>query len=246
MLPPEENTPFPPPQSYPASFSSPPAGETAPPLAPNQEPLAGLLERAGAVLVDCVILTVIGTLLGLVSASLLLINGQALSASGASVEFYVNLGVQVLAFLLTIAYLLLTMLRAGPRHGQTLGRQLLKVAVIRADGGEIGAGRILWREVGAKAFPLLGGGIIFTIALILLLPHYQGDGFLEELGAVLWAGVAGLFASVVLFMLDYLWAVWDPRRQTLHDKLAQTLVVTRLEQGEPALISSHAPPPAPV
>ena len=36
----------------------------------------------------------------------------------------------------------------------------------------------------------------------------------------------GVFAAVNLFgLLDYLWAFWDPNRQCLHDKFADTVVV---------------------
>ncbi len=33
--------------------------------------------------------------------------------------------------------------------------------------------------------------------------------------------------GVVLLLLDFLWPLWDRRNQTLHDKLAQTVVVLR-------------------
>jgi uncharacterized RDD family membrane protein YckC len=32
---------------------------------------------------------------------------------------------------------------------------------------------------------------------------------------------------LVLWLIDPLWATWDPKRQTLHDKLARTNVVKR-------------------
>jgi uncharacterized RDD family membrane protein YckC len=31
--------------------------------------------------------------------------------------------------------------------------------------------------------------------------------------------------AMLFLMLDSLWATWDPKRQTLHDKLARTNVV---------------------
>lgn len=36
-------------------------------------------------------------------------------------------------------------------------------------------------------------------------------------------------ASAMPFNLGYLWAIWDPQRQTFHDKIAGTLVVRRTE-----------------
>ena len=32
--------------------------------------------------------------------------------------------------------------------------------------------------------------------------------------------------SILVFALGYLWMLWDPRKQTWHDKLASTVVVT--------------------
>ena len=39
----------------------------------------------------------------------------------------------------------------------------------------------------------------------------------------------GLFAPVVRF-LDPAWLLWDPKRQALHDKVADTVVVLRNPQ----------------
>lgn len=43
------------------------------------------------------------------------------------------------------------------------------------------------------------------------------DAFLRE--------VVGKFLSAIVFLLGYLWAFWDPRKQTWHDKIAKTVVV---------------------
>ena len=35
----------------------------------------------------------------------------------------------------------------------------------------------------------------------------------------------GKFASAIVFGLGYLWAIWDPRKQAWHDKIAGTIVI---------------------
>lgn len=37
--------------------------------------------------------------------------------------------------------------------------------------------------------------------------------------------VVGKTLSAVIFLLGYLWAIWDPQKQAWHDKIAGTLVV---------------------
>lgn len=37
--------------------------------------------------------------------------------------------------------------------------------------------------------------------------------------------VVGKFVSSLVFALGYLWAIWDPKKQTWHDKMAGTIVV---------------------
>jgi uncharacterized RDD family membrane protein YckC len=35
----------------------------------------------------------------------------------------------------------------------------------------------------------------------------------------------GRFVSTIVFLLGYLWMLWDPERQTWHDKFANSVVV---------------------
>jgi uncharacterized RDD family membrane protein YckC len=37
--------------------------------------------------------------------------------------------------------------------------------------------------------------------------------------------VVGKFVSGLVFLLGYFWAIWDPQKQTWHDKIANTIVV---------------------
>lgn len=66
--------------------------------------------------------------------------------------------------------------------GQTFGKMVMRIKVIRSDGDDVAMGRALLRTV-------------------------------------------GYFVSAVIFYIGFLMAVFDSRRQTLHDKMADTLVV---------------------
>ena len=77
------------------------------------------------------------------------------------------------------------------RNGQTPGKQLLGIRVIRADGTPSGWGSTFIRE--------------FLIKWLLV-------------------GVLTSFL-VVAWPLDLAWTLWDKDRQTLHDKIMNTLVV---------------------
>lgn len=37
--------------------------------------------------------------------------------------------------------------------------------------------------------------------------------------------IIGKFISGILFGIGYLWMLWDPKKQTLHDKIASTYVI---------------------
>jgi uncharacterized RDD family membrane protein YckC len=51
-----------------------------------------------------------------------------------------------------------------------------------------------------------------------------GTGFVRE--------TVGKFLSSIIFMLGYLWAIWDKDKQSWHDKLAKTYVVQYQENGK--------------
>lgn len=43
------------------------------------------------------------------------------------------------------------------------------------------------------------------------------DAFLRE--------IVGKFISGIVFFVGYLWMLWDPKKQTWHDKIAKTIVI---------------------
>ena len=80
-------------------------------------------------------------------------------------------------------------------RGQTPGKQLMSIRVIRTDGRASGWGWTFLREFGVK-------GILVN--------------------AVSWLS-AGV--GLIVWIVDLLWAFWDKDRQTLHDKIMKTVVI---------------------
>jgi uncharacterized RDD family membrane protein YckC len=82
--------------------------------------------------------------------------------------------------------------------GQTLGKKVLGIRVVRTDGNHMSLSRAAWREVALK-FVLLG--LVGSAPLV------------------------GLLISELLFWADGLWPLWDRENRALHDMLAGTRVV---------------------
>ena len=118
----------------------------------------------------------------------------------------------VITFVIGIALNLLGMAAGGPHSGPLVG----PVLVIAFN---------LWYQVG-----LIGGsqgatwgmrfvGIAVVDANTNQRPIGYGRAFLRGL-------LAGIASFLILpAILDFLWPLWDPRNQTLHDKVANTIVV---------------------
>jgi uncharacterized RDD family membrane protein YckC len=107
--------------------------------------------------------------------------------------------------------------RPGARNGQSLGKQLIGIRVVRADRREIGAGWALLREFVAKVM-LVG----ITSSMV--------SGFLGffDLGVIGWLVAIAVWYGPALF---------DEQRRGLHDHICDTRVV---DAGQPA----PAPPAA--
>jgi len=88
------------------------------------------------------------------------------------------------------------LLDGGPR-GQTIGKRVMHIRAVSADtGGLIGVERGFLRALLPLALGVVG---------------------------LLGAGTAAL--GLVVILLDDLWPLWDPQRQSLHDKIAGSIVV---------------------
>jgi uncharacterized RDD family membrane protein YckC len=113
-------------------------------------------------------------------------------------------------------------------RGATLGNQVVKTKIVTTDGTPLTRSHTYRRLL-----VLLGIQIIcIELPLLQLLNHistYQdssGRTMVSVLpGGPFWMGVVGL--GLVIYLVNILWPLWDPRKQTLHDKVAGTLVVTR-------------------
>jgi uncharacterized RDD family membrane protein YckC len=119
-------------------------------------------------------------------------------------------GLEVLQSLASLAYFAL--LDAG---GGTLGKRVFSVRVIDVAGNAPGIVRGILRHPFGLAYALMDVGL-FAIAAI---------GDLElAFGAAL-ISILVLLGLGVGSVIDGLWMLGDPHRQTLHDKLAGTYVV---------------------
>ena len=114
------------------------------------------------------------------------------------VLFVVTLGIGWLIWLLVVG-----------RRGQSPGKQLLNLRVVREDGSAAGLGWMLLREIVLKI-------ILFPV--------------LSSLETLVVPNLGGLIA-LALFALAALWCVWDKNRQCLWDKVLRTGVVHGGGQG---------------
>jgi|SRR3954470_11120325 uncharacterized RDD family membrane protein YckC len=136
---------------------------------------AGRGTRLGAVLLDGVV--------GLVAYLPLMMGG--ITWSGTPGEFPkfapLALGISALLFIALIAYTIVLV----ARNGQTIGKKLLNIKVVRSDGSKASLGRIFWlRNV-----------------------------------------VNGLLAIVPFYSLIDPLFIFGDKRQCVHDKIADTIVV---------------------
>ncbi|WP_131742109.1 RDD family protein [Actinomadura roseirufa] len=101
-----------------------------------------------------------------------------------------------IAFVLGFAYY--TVLHV--RYGQTIGKRAAGIRLVRADDRSA----VSWGQVLARQ------GFVYALTI--------GTAVLNLVGPL--GGVVGLAG-----LLDNAWILWDPRRQSVHDKIAGTVVV---------------------
>jgi uncharacterized RDD family membrane protein YckC len=146
----------------------PPGGWQAPlPQAPAWAgaPLASWGIRAGALLVDLLIVLAIFTVVVIVVA--LAVGGVSELSEGAAIATAIIFGLLFVAALMFYAPLL--MMRKGPHNGQTLGKQALGIKVVRTDGSPMSFGWATLREVVFKGLvpAVLNGVFIGWIVQLL-------------------------------------------------------------------------------
>jgi uncharacterized RDD family membrane protein YckC len=139
--------------------------------------------RAVAELIDLAIVYVISSLL------LLIIGDNPGRVAYASEARYLALDVAALIYYPVLVW------RTG---GQTFGKMLLKICVVRKDRSRMGLAQATWREAMVK-FTLL--------RLLLAVPKI------------------GPLAGGLVILADVLWPLWDRENRALHDMLARTRVI---------------------
>jgi uncharacterized RDD family membrane protein YckC len=114
----------------------------------------------------------------------------------------------VVTFMLWLAYYVL-----GNGRGATLGKRLLKLRVVDAEGQPPGICRGLVRILPSLGACLLVSGLVGVLVV-------SGEPW-----ASLFGSSGGNLLLLLPLIIDGLWMLWDPHRQTLHDKLAGTYVL---------------------
>ncbi|MFC1893298.1 RDD family protein [Chloroflexota bacterium] len=105
-------------------------------------------------------------------------------------------------------------------RGQTPGKVVMKIAIVKSDGRRIGIGKAILRYIGYV--------VLAIIASILFIPVFFAFRWIPGLGELrgLLALVAPYSGLILVIILPYwLTITLDRKKQGLHDKIARTYVV---------------------
>ncbi len=171
--------------------------------------LATVGRRFGAYLLDALILGFAMGLLGLFTGLSNLANPTFFNFNSAAAvvrgSFWISL-VSISIYFAYYTYFYST-------NGQTIGKRAVGIRVIRRDNQPLD-----WNTGLRRTIIILLPSLISTIFSFVLLRNLSAFSQLSTYSV--------LTSAVSLFsLLDYLWAFWDIEKQTLHDKLANTVVV---------------------
>ena len=151
--------------------------------------LATFLQRLLAYILDTVMFSLpLSAGAGLLAAALIIAFSGDDPAFGGLVAALLVLS--AVGFLLAAGYVIWWLVTL--KNGQTPGKQLVGIRVVRENGEPSGWGYTFLREFVIKG---LLGGVLSSIT-------------------------GGIYTVV-----DHLWPLWDPKRQALHDKMVNTIVV---------------------
>ena len=199
-----------------------------------EQPLAGFLRRATAYLIDIGLFflplaafVVLNILLAASGLGDCLVDGEV-GPCDPPVPRIVLLLVPAIVFAALIWWLI------ALRWGQTPGKMLLRIQVIRKSGRSSGWGFTFVREVAVKGFPvILGIGLItFFMALTWARPSIGLIGIGWYYRNVEWAVYLSFVFASMPVLVDNLWALLDRDGQTVHDKVMGTLVVQKRRQDK--------------
>jgi uncharacterized RDD family membrane protein YckC len=197
--PPPPQPPWPPPEApgTPGPYYPPAGGWQQPPAVFAGLELASWGSRAGASVLDALVVSAIWILLTVPGIVLL-----AATSSGVAGGVVIGLGL-LAGVVIAILYGAFFMQRDGEHNGQTPGKQWVGIRVVRVHGEPMGWGWSLLREVVLKGLAL---GMASTIASGLTF-------FLLGIG------------GIAPYLADYLWPLWDDQNRAIHDMVAETRVV---------------------
>jgi uncharacterized RDD family membrane protein YckC len=172
--------------------------------------LAGHGRRLAAALLDAVAYAVVVGACGAVGffAGLAVASGTDTSGDGWEEVGWVLLGAGlgfVIGFVVWVVLTVCLVRRRGARNGQTLGKQIVGIRVVRADRASVGLGLALLREIVTKWVLI---SVVATLISWLL-------GFLD-------GGSIGFLVAAAVW---YLPAFADDQRRALHDRMCFTRVV---------------------
>ena len=167
---------------------------------------ASFESRVAAATLDLFVLCIISSLLVTAGALVILVSSDFERADASTMSlniFWVCTGaiapVALLYLFISLAW-----------KGQTIGLAIMQLMVVRTDGRHLGFVGAIVRMLGLALYAaiLAAGGVVAFI-------------FKDSTGIA--AGAIG--GAIVLCLVGIVMAAYDPRRQTLHDRLAGTFVV---------------------
>lgn len=186
--------------------------------------LASPLRRLSAWLVDVIVSVAVFAAVVTAFILMYLVIDTAWSTEEEShVEGWVFVGIVFVAVVFGVIAAILfqfVMVLMVAKHGQTLGKKLLKIRIIKIGGGELGFRRALVRE-------LLGKWVVWVVSSVLLDSLFGLVRALIPFASELFAFFDAYFvlALVTLHLALFIWLLLDSHHRTLHDKIAGTYVV---------------------
>lgn len=167
---------------------------------------ASFESRVAAGLLDALVLFIIAALFVAVGALVVLISSdfERVEPSETAINLFWVCTVAVIPAALLYLFI------SYAWKGQTIGKSVMQIMVIRSDGRLLGVLGAVGRVIGVLIYPLfLGAGALGGYAL----------------RDTAWQAVAAVAVAALFIAAGILWAAFDQHRRTLHDRIAGTIVV---------------------
>lgn len=124
--------------------------------------------------------------------------------------------IKAIAFIIPFAYLIISVAISG----QTIGKAIMRIRVVRADGNKVGWGGAFLRNL---ILMIVQGYLVIFSPPISDINNINTDSMSSEMMCL-------TAVILLLFFADYLTMFSDSYHQTLHDKLAKTIVICNPSQ----------------